>query len=135
MEPITGGCLCGRVRYEASARPRVHYCHCTMCRRATGSAFAVLAWIPENSLRWVGEGRPRERRSSPIARRSFCDRCGTPISLSYDGRDEVALHAGTLDRADAFAPGYHYGVESRLPWADCGVVLPAGPTEERWGGA
>jgi len=106
-----------------------------MCRRATGSAFAVLAWIPQDSLRWGGEGLPRERRSSPIARRSFCNRCGTPISLSYDGHDEVALHAGTLDHADAFAPGYHYGVESRLAWADCGAALPSRPTEEHWGDA
>ncbi|KGM34412.1 GFA family protein [Inquilinus limosus] len=132
-EPVTGGCLCGRVRYEASARPRVHYCHCTMCRRSTGSAFAVLAWIPRRSLRWVGEERPSERRSSPIARRGFCDRCGTPITLAYDHGDEIALHAGTLDQPDAFPPGYHYGVESRLAWVDCGAGLRSGRTKERWG--
>lgn len=132
---IAGGCLCGWVRYEAAARPRVHYCHCTMCRRATGSAFAVLAWIPLRSLRWAGDGRPVERRSSPIARRGFCGRCGTPLTLAYDGSDEIALHAGTLDRPEAFPPGYHYGVESRLAWADCGAGLPSGETKERWDSA
>lgn len=42
--PLSSGCLCGAVRYTVNAAPRVHYCHCDMCRRATGSAFAVLAW-------------------------------------------------------------------------------------------
>jgi hypothetical protein len=103
-----------------------------MCRRATGSAFAVLSWVPADSLRWVGEGRPTDRRSSPIARRGFCGRCGTPLTLAYDGGDEVALHAGTFDRPEAFAPGYHYGVESRLAWADCSSALPAERTRETW---
>jgi hypothetical protein len=43
---LSGGCLCGAVRYRVKAAPRVHYCHCDMCRRATGSAFAVLACRP-----------------------------------------------------------------------------------------
>ncbi len=80
-------------------------------------------------------GRPVERRSSPIARRGFCSHCGTPITLAYDGSEEIALHAGTLDRPEAFPPGYHYGVESRLAWADCGAGLPSGKTKERWDGA
>lgn len=133
MTPVTGGCLCGRVRYEAAARPRVHYCHCSMCRRATGSAFAVLAWVPADSLRWIGDGRPAERRSSPIARRSFCGRCGTPIGLIYDDGDEIALHVGTLDRPGDVPPGHHYGIEGRLAWVDCGAALPSRRTKERWG--
>jgi hypothetical protein len=131
---IEGGCLCGQSRYVVTALPRVHYCHCTMCRRATGSAFAVLAWIPAKHLQWLDRGGPCERRSSPIARRGFCRHCGTPLTLAYDGTEEVALHAGTLDQPDRFAPGYHYGAESRLIWVDCGSGLPAEQTRETWSG-
>lgn len=42
---LEGGCLCGAMRYILKAAPRVHYCHCSMCRQCTGSAFAVLAWV------------------------------------------------------------------------------------------
>jgi hypothetical protein len=130
---LTGGCLCGSVRYTAEGPPRVHYCHCAMCRKATGSAFAVLAWVPAQTLHWHGSAARRERRSSPIAVRSFCPRCGTPLTLAYDDRPErLALHAGTLDQPGQFAPISHYGVESRLTWVDCGTGLPEKATAESW---
>lgn len=128
---FTGGCLCGRTRYEASGGLRVHYCHCGMCRRATGSAFAVLVWLDRSARRWSG-ARPAFYRSSPIATRGFCPACSTPLTLAYDGGDEIALHAGSLDDPSAVAPAYHYGVEGRLPCADCGQGLPERATKERW---
>jgi hypothetical protein len=81
--------------------------------------FAVLAWVARESLRWTSHG-PAIRRSSPIAERGFCPECGTPLFLSYDGRDDIALTVGTLDDAACWAPTSHYGIESRLPWTDCG---------------
>ena len=91
-----GGCLCGRVRYRMAGTPRVHYCHCDMCRRATGSAFAVLAWTKFDRLFWTS-GRPEYRRSSPLAERGFCPKCGSPLTLIYDANSrEIALHVGTL---------------------------------------
>jgi hypothetical protein len=133
---LEGGCLCGAMRYVLTAAPRVHYCHCSMCRRATGSAFAVLAWVKWDDVGWHGDTQ-KSYRSSPIARRSFCGECGTPLTLHYDEAsgietDEVAFHVGTLDHPERAAPDHHYGVESRLPWADCGAGLPEQQTEESW---
>lgn len=127
----TGGCLCGGLRFEAAGPLRVHYCHCSMCRKATGSAFAVLAWLGQERLRWLGDA-PTRFRSSPIAERGFCPACGSSLTLRYDGRDDIALHAGTLDHAEAAVPRYHYGIEGRLPWVDCGTALPTKPTAESW---
>ncbi|MBZ9794391.1 GFA family protein [Mesorhizobium sp. ES1-4] len=63
-----------------------------MCRRCTGSAFAVLAWVPSPSLRWLGE-RPFHCRSSPIAQRGFCRDCGSPVPLAYDASPtEISVH-------------------------------------------
>ena len=107
-----------------------------MCRRSTGSAFAVLAWVRWDDVGWAGDTL-RPYRSSPIARRSFCGDCGSSLTLHYDegsgvDTEEVAFHVGTLDHPERVAPGYHYGVESRLPWADCGAGLPERKTEESW---
>jgi hypothetical protein len=132
-DALTGGCLCGTIRYILNGVPRVHFCHCGMCRKATGSAFAVLAWAAASDLRWDGKARPVLRRSSPIASRGFCAICGSPMTLAYDDRPlKIALHVGTLDRPEAVTPRSHYGVESRLAWADCGAGLPEGETEESW---
>ncbi|MDG4881943.1 GFA family protein [Mesorhizobium sp. WSM4884] len=129
---IAGGCLCGIVRYRVTNTPPVHYCHCEMCRRATGSAFAVLAWKPVDALFWTS-GRRKYRRSSPLAERGFCENCGTPLTLAYDAnQDELALHAGTLDAPERFEPRYNYGASQRLGWVRCGIGLPNRNTEERW---
>lgn len=129
---LRGQCLCGQVRYEIEGPPlRVHYCHCGMCRQATGGPFAVLAWIDRHNLRWITQP-PALRRSSPIAERGFCPECGTPLLLSYDGRSDIALTVGSLDDAASWAPASHYGVEGRLPWVDCGKGLPDATTREKF---
>lgn len=127
---LRGQCLCGQVRYTIAGRPlRVHYCHCGMCRRATGSPFAVLAWVKRDDVRWSPQP-PAIRRSSPIAERGFCPQCGTPLLLRYDNRDEVALTVGSLDDPAGWAPTSHYGIEGRLPWVDCGSGLRGSETKE-----
>jgi hypothetical protein len=129
---LSGGCLCGKVRFRVGSQPRVHYCHCDMCRRATGSAFAVLAWVPIQSLTWTAAA-PACRRSSPIAQRGFCPDCGSPLSLAYDASpDKIALHVGTFDDPDHLQPGYNYGSKQRLHWVCCGIDLPHHDTEEQW---
>jgi hypothetical protein len=68
----------------------------------------------------------------PIATRSHCALCGTPLALAYDSRDDIALTAGWLDDPASVTPDHHYGIEGRLPWADIGMTLPGKPTRERW---
>ncbi|QCI96233.1 GFA family protein (plasmid) [Novosphingobium sp. EMRT-2] len=135
-QELEGGCLCGAMRYVLHAPPRVHYCHCSMCRRSTGSAFAILAWVRWDDVGWIGDTQI-SYRSSPIAVRSFCGDCGSPLTIHYDeasgvATEEVAFHVGTLDHPGRVTPAYHYGVEGRLPWADCGAGLPERETEESW---
>jgi len=127
---VTGGCLCGAVRWRALYGARlVHHCHCGMCRRWTGAAFATLAWFPRDAIVWTGQA-PASFRASPIAVRTHCAACGTPLSLAYDARDDIALTVGSMDDPGAVRPSHHYGVEGRLPWADIGAALPAKATRE-----
>jgi len=101
-----------------------------MCRRWTGGGFATLVWFAENAVTW--RGTPVVFRSSPIAVRSHCGACGTPLYLKYDSRNDIALAAGTLDAPQSVTPTHHYGVEGRLPWADIGRGLPERETRESW---
>ena len=129
---MTGGCLCGRVRWKTAAHPvSVHHCHCGMCRRWTGSAFATLVWFKRAAVFWMGE-EPTFYRSSPIARRTHCPVCGTPIHLDYDGKDEIAFAAGSADHPETLKSRHHYGVEGRLEWADVAPELPGDQTRESW---
>jgi hypothetical protein len=128
---VTGRCLCGAVKWAASEAPKaVHHCHCGMCRRWTGAAFATLAWFPRTAIRLTGE--PVAFRASPIALRTHCGACGTALSLAYDARDDIALTVGSMDEPASVVPTHHYGVEGRLPWVDIGAGLPTKPTSERW---
>lgn len=102
-----------------------------MCRRWTGGGFATLAWFSRAGMHWEG-GEPIVFRSSPIAVRAHCGRCGTPLYLAYDGKDTLGVTVGSMDAPDAVMPDHHYGVEGRLFWADIGPGLPSEATREVW---
>lgn len=127
----TGGCLCGKRHFTVSGPPAaVGYCHCKMCQRATGAACAVLVRFRQADVVWTA--KPKIYRSSPIAVRGFCPDCGSPLFLQYDNDDFVRLTIGAFDQGDQLKPEGHYGVESRLPWDDCGKGLPEEETRERF---
>jgi hypothetical protein len=139
---IHGGCLCRAVRYEISvgsgtgidpAALAGTYCHCSMCRKATGGGYATLFSVPRDAVRWTQEP-PAIYRSSPLATRGFCRQCGSPLFYDGDAEKQLSLTVGSLDDAAAVKPDHHYGIESRLPWADCGRDLPGRETEERFEG-
>ncbi len=108
MEKVTGGCLCGNVRFEASGRPyRVGICHCLDCRKHHGALFHASAIFPEAAVKVEGETRD-------YAGRSFCPRCGSPVF----GRsaDEIEVNLGSLDAPDQFKPTYELWTIRRETW-------------------
>ncbi len=87
----TGGCLCGAVRYEVEGEPYIAgLCHCTICRKLTGSPFSATANWHAGQFRMTGEVQTYERRS-------FCPTCGGRLFFLFDGGVEIFL--GTLDAA------------------------------------
>ena len=108
-----GGCQCGAVRFTISAGPAdFGLCHCRMCQRATGNAFAPLFQVPADRVSWQGE--PCEWASSNVAWRAFCPTCGTP--LYYRDAEGIEIMAGCLTPDFPFAPLDNEGVQSRVPW-------------------
>ena len=126
VESPTGGCLCGRLRFETGGSARhTMYCHCVFCRRQTGAPVAAFAeFASTDEFRW-SRGRPATYRSSPAVRRTFCRSCGTPLTFEadhYPGRIYVAI--GTFDDPDRFPPAAHDHVDHRIAWFDTADALP-----------
>ena len=83
MPNITGGCLCGGVRYEGEAEPVLTaVCHCKDCQKRTSSAFSVFVVLPKGALRMEGLDLAAFEHvggsGQPVVRR-FCPHCGSPV--------------------------------------------------------
>lgn len=122
-----GSCLCGTVQYE-TAKPleHVHHCHCSMCRRAHGAAFATYGIADRNDFLVVeGEAHLKAFQSSEDAKRSFCDQCGSSLLYEHAAMpDVVFLAIGTLDEAPASGPGAHFFTASKASWIQINDDLP-----------
>jgi hypothetical protein len=108
----TGGCLCGAVRYTAGGEPlHVGRCHCTDCRKESGSAFTVYAQWPVEAFSLTGE-------ISSYHGRGFCPRCGSRILNPIEPGDPVVeVRIGTLDEAPfGFEPEAEIWIKRREPW-------------------
>ncbi len=115
-----GGCQCGRVRYRADvSEAEAYHCHCRMCQKATGGFAATFVFLPVAAIHWDHE--PDWYASSPIAKRPFCSRCGSPLGFRFDGHDRMDLTFGSFDDPSDFVPVLHAGVESlHEAWIDTG---------------
>jgi hypothetical protein len=98
--PLTGGCLCGSVRYEIS-EPLVgaSYCHCTRCQRRTGSAAACSARVAPGSLRITAGEELVESWDPPDGfKKAFCSNCGGALwAQNPDDPQVISVRMGTFD--------------------------------------
>ena len=122
---LTGGCLCGRVRYRITLPPtEIVHCHCTICRRAGGAPFVTWATFARSAFAYAGDP-PAERASTPSAVRTFCASCGTPLTFHEIARPSwIDVTVGSLDRPEDMVPGHHIFTSSRLPWLRIDDGLP-----------
>jgi catechol 2,3-dioxygenase-like lactoylglutathione lyase family enzyme len=112
-----GGCLCGAVRYRAeAAATHATLCHCASCRRASGAPAVAWVTFPRERFAFT-RGEPARFASSPRVVRSFCSRCGTPLSYAHEGfPDGIDVTTASLDEPERCAPVDHTWVSQRLPW-------------------
>lgn len=122
---LSGRCLCGAVRYRvADAFRYALNCHCSNCRRATGSAFKPFGGIERESLSLVSGADALLVYGDDPAHDARCRTCG---SLLYSVvRDGAFVHVtlGTLDDAPSLAPTAHIFVGSKAPWHAITDALP-----------
>lgn len=119
--PLTGGCLCGGVRYEIDA-PLLgaSYCHCTRCQRRTGTAASANGGLEPGSLR-VTEGAELVGTFAPDGgwAKCFCTVCGGALwSQSPDDPNVLGLRLGTLDSDPGIRPSARQFVAYAAPWEE-----------------
>ena len=127
VDTMTGGCLCGAVRFETTAAPfAINYCHCESCRKHSGAPVVTLAGYQADNVTFSGEKR-RTYESSPGATRAFCGNCGTPLTWEGDGNELgqiIELHISTFDKPELMVPTSHAFEPERLPWFEIADDLP-----------
>ncbi|HUF44807.1 MAG TPA: GFA family protein [Aestuariivirgaceae bacterium] len=98
MTVHSGSCLCGAVAYEVTGQLRNAIgCHCTQCRKMTGHYLAATA-VGHDRFRLTREEGLAWYRSSDTAKRGFCRVCGSTLFWQGEGRDYIAIAAGSLDQ-------------------------------------
>lgn len=123
-----GSCLCGQVRYlVAGPIEDVSHCHCSMCRKAHGAAFATYANVPAAAHRFVqGAERLRVFNSSGHTERVFCSVCGSPMlwrnPVEFPGIASFPL--GSLDTPFRPPVERHIFVGSKAVWHQIGDAWP-----------
>lgn len=126
--PLTGGCLCGSVRFQASKPPaRTLVCHCTFCQRMTCSSNYAESLFQIGDVSFTGPAVRRYAHRSDTSGQQvfveFCPHCGTTVGLTFERWPDVrAISRGCFDDPDAVQITANIWTRS----AQSGVPLPGG---------
>jgi hypothetical protein len=123
--PFDGGCLCGAVRYRATAAPlRGVICHCPQCRRHSGAPALAFVHFPAKSFSWL-RGAPKLYRSSQFAQRGFCADCGSTLSMHEEVlADRMLVTVGSLDEPGRVHIDDHVWTKDQVSWFRIDDGLP-----------
>jgi hypothetical protein len=127
-QSFNGSCLCGAVKYRFHEPAYVfQYCHCSRCRKFTGSAHAANIIIKPENFEWL-EGEDQVGRfEHPDAKHfatCFCRRCGSSLPWKAQSGASVVIPAGTLDDDPGIRPVQNIYWNSRAPWREAVESLP-----------
>ncbi|WP_413584486.1 GFA family protein [Bdellovibrio sp. HCB274] len=128
---VRGSCLCGGVVFEVeTVTGPFELCHCSRCRKATGSAFMPAVGVLREGFRFLkGTDLIKiydapVRKTPPGYRSIFCGVCGSPVPDPTDNSPEFEIAAGVLDDDPGFRPDKHIFVEVKSPWFTITDDLP-----------
>jgi hypothetical protein len=118
---LTGGCMCGTVRWELSEPPlHTGYCHCTRCQRRTGTSASISGRVVPGSLRVVqGEEAIRAWQPPDGNAKAFCGECGSHLWSQNPADPELRwIRLGGFDADPGVAPEYHQFVAYAVTWEE-----------------
>lgn len=127
MNTISGSCLCGAVTFHCDNRfDDFDLCHCTQCRKATGSAFVPNLFTAPDNIHWDA-GADKVRRYDVPGRsitNAFCNECGGALPYVSKGGRALIVPAGCLDGNPALAPQAHIFWSERAAWYESSLAIP-----------
>lgn len=121
MNQYQGECLCGACRYVITAEQKplaMYLCHCSRCRKETGTIHGANVFFEEAQLLWK-KGKDNIsffKLENTRKQRAFCKICGSPLPRQENS--QVILPAGSLDNNISLEPTAHIFYESRSTWED-----------------
>lgn len=128
LQTLTGSCLCGALRYAVTGEPaRFYHCHCSRCRKSTGTGHATNLFVNEGTLAWEGDTSLIKSYKIPDAERftrTFCTHCGGPLPREIKKLQMVFVPAGTLDTEPGIKPQARIFSASKASWSCVGDDLP-----------
>jgi len=130
---ITGGCLCGAVRFTIAAEPMAaRTCWCRLCQYLGGGTATVNVCFPTDALTMTGEVRIFESvaDSGNAMRRGFCPTCGTPLTSAAESRPHlIFIRAGALDDPNLLGPQATIWTSQAPDWACISDAIPSYPAQ------
>ena len=129
---MQGECLCGEVKFEIEGNiPNLYQCHCSLCRKATGSSANAATFVRQESFRWLFGADTISSFQKPTGYRSdFCSVCGSPVPNQLQGMELVWVPAGLLEESFEASVNVHLHLGSAASWeresGKC-LRLEAGP--------
>ena len=130
---ITGGCLCGAVRYEATAEPlAVRTCWCRLCQYLGGGTATVNVCFETSAVTMTGELADHQSvaDSGNVMHRGFCPKCGTPVTSTAEVQPHLMfLRAGTLDDPSIAAPQATIWTSAAPDWGCISDEIPSYPEQ------
>lgn len=127
--PVTGGCLCGKVRFEIAAdKPlAVRQCWCRVCQYLGAGAGTVNAIFGKEGVSVTGDTAvyTSTADSGSVMHRTFCPACGTPLFSEAEPRpNQIIVRVGALDDRELGRPGGVIWTKSAPSWACYDPALP-----------
>lgn len=122
---MKGSCACGGIKYAIDNLFVANHCHCSICRKLHGAAFATFAHAKAESFRWIqGEDLVTSYKSSSNNLRNFCKVCGSNVPSVFQETNHVRIPMGTLDEDPQIKPCVQIFVADKAPWFDITDSLP-----------
>ena len=124
-DELRGSCLCRSIRYRITGTPIAQSsCHCRSCRLAAGAPSVAWITVKRDDFALIA-GDAARFRSSPSVVRTFCAKCGTPLTYQHDHDPRtIDVTTATLDQPDAFPPTREIWLEDKLAWEPLNEQLP-----------
>ena len=122
---VEGGCYCGAIRYRIEGEPLLSgICHCRSCRRTSSAPILPFLTFLDSQVQ-VLRGKPVEFNSSPGVTRSFCGKCGSPLTYRHSQYvDKVDVFTCSLDDPEIFPPTFHVWFSHKPKWLRVADGLP-----------